>query len=78
MRVSIQRDVTPTASKTPRNALIAVKACQESTKPTPKLNAPHANAIQDNQMAGPTLLITMLEGISKRMYPTKKIWSFGQ
>jgi hypothetical protein len=68
--------MTPTASKTPRNALIAVKACQESTKPIPKLNAPQANAIQDSQMAGPTLRITMLEGISKRMYPTKKICFF--
>jgi hypothetical protein len=59
--------VRPTASNTPRHALIAVKACQESTKPIPKLNAPQANAMQDNHMAGPTLLITMFEGISKRM-----------
>jgi hypothetical protein len=65
--------MTPTASNTPRNALIAVKACQESTKPIPKLNAPQASAMQDNHMAGPTLLITILEGISNKMYPTKNI-----
>jgi hypothetical protein len=59
--------MVPTASNTPRNALIVVKACQESTKPIPKLNAPQANAMQDSQMAGPTLRITMLEGISNRM-----------
>lgn len=52
---------------------MTVKPSQELMKPIPRLKAPHANAIHESQMAGPIFLISILLGISKKMYPIKKI-----